>query len=226
VQGSSELSFVSTTGNSTTQSIGAQGELFYRPRPTPWVFQTKVAFVRLTSNGDVKAKSLAVLFRGIRDLSPRLSTFGQYDYLRNLFAGVRHRNTLTSGVAYKAAVTKRQTLTLRAGFGAAIEQRLIDRTDTSGAPTEASMVTRGTATEDMSYALKLSATSDVTDDLHVEESVADAGDWRFNNQLALTTRIVSIVSLKVSNVVRYVNEPVPTFERTDTVTSVSFVVKF
>jgi putative salt-induced outer membrane protein YdiY len=39
----------------------------------------------------------------------------------------------------------------------------------------------------------------------------------------LTAAIASAFSLKVSNIVRYANEPVPGFESTDTITSVALV---
>ena len=51
-------------------------------------------------------------------------------------------------------------------------------------------------------------------------------NWRLDNTLALVAKINTIFSLKVSNVVRYVNAPVEGFETTDTITSVALVAKF
>jgi hypothetical protein len=44
--------------------------------------------------------------------------------------------------------------------------------------------------------------------------------------VALTARVAAGLSLKISNVVRYVGEPVVGFERTDTVTSAALVLSF
>jgi putative salt-induced outer membrane protein YdiY len=44
--------------------------------------------------------------------------------------------------------------------------------------------------------------------------------------IALTARIVSVFSLKVSNQLRFVDEPVPGFERTDSITSAALVFGF
>ena len=48
----------------------------------------------------------------------------------------------------------------------------------------------------------------------------------FNNILAVNAKLVSILSLKASNVVRYVNAPVIGFDSTNTITSIASVAKF
>jgi putative salt-induced outer membrane protein YdiY len=72
----------------------------------------------------------------------------------------------------------------------------------------------------------LSETSDLTDDLATSFDLAEDGTWRLNHLIALTARIASAFSLKVSNQLRFVDEPVPGFERTDTITSAALVVGF
>ena len=47
-----------------------------------------------------------------------------------------------------------------------------------------------------------------------------------DNELSLAAKISTIFSLKVSNVIRYVNEPVAGFETTDMITSAALVAKF
>jgi len=42
----------------------------------------------------------------------------------------------------------------------------------------------------------------------------------------LTARLTTLLSLKVSNTVRYVHEPVIGFETTDTITAFALVLKF
>jgi len=50
--------------------------------------------------------------------------------------------------------------------------------------------------------------------------------FKLNHLIALTARIASAFSLKLSNQLRFVDEPVPGFERTDTITSAALVVGF
>ena len=66
----------------------------------------------------------------------------------------------------------------------------------------------------------------MTDDLQFNASFSDAGDWRTANIASLTARLTTVLSLKVSNTVRYVHEPVIGFETTDTITAFALVLKF
>ncbi len=74
--------------------------------------------------------------------------------------------------------------------------------------------------------LKLSANADITDDARFNFSLSNGDYWRFNNLLAVNAKLVSILSLKASNVVRYVNAPVTGFDSTETITSIAVVAKF
>ena len=56
--------------------------------------------------------------------------------------------------------------------------------------------------------------------------LSDEGTWRLQHAIALTARIAAPLSLKVSNLLRYVDEPVAGFERTDTITSAALVLSF
>jgi putative salt-induced outer membrane protein YdiY len=50
--------------------------------------------------------------------------------------------------------------------------------------------------------------------------------WRLSQTAALTARIATAWSLKLSNQIRFVNDPVPGFEDTDSVTSAALVLSF
>ena len=76
------------------------------------------------------------------------------------------------------------------------------------------------------YKLQLSETSDITDDLLMSFDLSDEGTWRLQHAIALTARVAAPLSLKVSNLLRYVDEPVAGFEQTDTITSAALVLSF
>jgi putative salt-induced outer membrane protein YdiY len=77
-----------------------------------------------------------------------------------------------------------------------------------------------------SYKWTISPTADLTDDYDFSVSFSDAGDWRNANIATLTAKLTTLFSLKLSNIVRYVHEPVVGFENTDTITSIALVAKF
>ena len=212
-EGKAEFALVTTSGNASTQSIGAAGRIIFRP--PQWVIDGQVAFVRNEAEDVVSAKSFAARGRGARVLTPRLQAFGQHSYLRDLFSGVVHRNLTEGGISYLIAQTGRNTLYADAGLGYLKERRTVGvslSTPTAGAGTR--------------YKLQLSETSDITDDLLMSFDFSDEGTWRFEHAIALTARVAAPLSLKVSNLLRYVDEPVAGFEQTDMITSAALVLSF
>lgn len=212
-EGKAEFALVSTTGNASAQSIGAAAQVIFRP--PKWEIDARTAFVRNEADDVVNAKSFAVRGRVGRVLNARLQAFGQHSYLRDLFSGVEHRNLTEGGLSYLMVQRGRNTLYADAGLGYLNERRTTD--------TSLSTMTAGTGAR---YKLQLSETSDITDDLAMSFDLSDAGTWRLQHAIALTAKVAAPLSLKVSNLVRYVDEPVAGFEQTDTITSAALVLSF
>jgi putative salt-induced outer membrane protein YdiY len=212
-EGKAEFQLVTTSGNAASQAIGASGEIILRP--PQWVIEGRVAFVRNEADDVVNAKSFVARGRVARVINPRLQAFGQHAYLRDLFAGVEHRNYTDGGLSYLLVGNDRHTWWADAGLGYLNEQRTVGE--------DLSTATAGTGWR---YKLKLSETSDITDDLLMTFDLSDDGTWRLNHAIALTARVAAPLSLKLSNIVRYVDEPVEGFEKTDTITSAALVLSF
>jgi len=212
-EGKAEFALVTTSGNASTQSIGAAGQITLRP--PQWVIDGQTAFVRNEAEDIVSAKSFAARGRGARVLTPRLQAFGQHSYLRDLFSGVVHRNLTEGGITYLLLQTVRNTLSADAALGYLKERRRVGDS--------LSTATAGTGTR---YKLQVSETSDITDDLLMSFDLSDEGTWRLQHAIALTAKVAAPLSLKISNLVRYVDEPVLGFDQTDTITSAALVLSF
>ena len=212
-EGSAEFAFVGTSGNSSTQTIGAGGEFIYRPNP--WETKVKLNYVRNKADGELTAQSFLLVLRAQRPIRPRLSAYGQYGYQRDRFAGIINRNAFEGGLAYTVIDRAPQKLTVDGGLGYAHESRVLgDDLSTATLATGAN------------YSLKVSETSEVTEDGHLVFSLADGSDWRYANIAALSVKISTLLSLKLSNTIRYVNFPAPGFKNTDVLTSIAVVAKF
>ena len=212
-EGKAEFALVTTTGNASSQTIGTAAEITLRP--PSWVVLGKVGFVRQEAEEVVSAQSLASLARLSRVLNTRLQAYGQHAYLRDLFAGVEQRNIVEGGMSYLLMEAGRHRLFGDAGLGYLNERR------TTQQNLSTPLGTAGTR-----YRLRISETSDLTDDLLTSFDFDENGTWRLNHAIALTARIAGIFSLKVSNQLRFVDEPVPGFERTDSITSAALVLGF
>jgi putative salt-induced outer membrane protein YdiY len=210
---SAELSFVGTGGNSSTETIGVGGSRF--DHVDGWLITSKAAYVRNNSDGVLKAESVALAFQGAKILTPRLSVFGKYGFLHDRFAGIESRNTIAIGEAYILLDNKTNKLTADGAFGYASEERTISPTTKNG-------------TWDMGllYDWKLSDTAEITDEARILFSLSDGNDWRAGNNATVSAKLTTIFSLKLSSTVRFVNQPVPGFLKTDTVTAIALVAKF
>jgi len=212
-EGSAEFAFVSTTGNSDTQTLGLAGEYHYRP--DPWHLQWKAAYVRSEADDLLSAESVRFLFRSDRSLTPRASLFGQWSYLHDGFAAIDHRNSITGGLSYQLVAQAPHELWVDGGLGYTNEQRLIGDD-----------ISTAIGLTGVRYKFKLSDTAEISDDLGFEFSLSNGDDWRLANIVAVTAKMTTILALKVGYTTRYVNAPAPTIEATDTIASVALVAKF
>jgi len=212
-EGSADFAFVGTTGNTDTQTIGLGAELINRPGK--WETKLKTKYIRNKSEDALTAEAFVFSARAQRELKKAIAGFGRYGYERDRFVGIEGRNVIEGGLAFKVIDQARQTLTADASLGYTNEQRLVGE--------DLSTATFGAGA---AYKFKVSATSDISEDAGFNASLSNSSDWRYANALALTAKLTTIFSLKVSNTIRYVNAPVTGFETTDAVTSVALVAKF
>jgi putative salt-induced outer membrane protein len=208
-----EVSFVATGGNSDTQTVGVGGSVVWRP--DPWTTEAKVSFVRSETSDIETARTLSADLRQGRTLTPRVDVFGRYGFLSNEFAGIESRSTIDGGVGYKLLLGPVHTLRADAGLGYSHENR-VDQ-DALSFP----LANFGGA-----YKWQISKTADLTNAALFSTSLDEGEDWRFGNAFAVTAALTSVFSLKAVHEVKYVNAPVPTFEKTDTLMSVALVAKF
>lgn len=211
LEASGQFAFLNTHGNADTQSLGAGGELI--SRPDPWAYRAKVAFAQTETEDELSARSFAGLFRAARALDTRLSVYGQYDFLRDLFAGVEQRHVIEGGASYLAVDAAPHRLRFDAGLGYLYEERPEDHFDSL------------TLSLAAAYRLAISATSELTYEPRFLLPFSDSGAWRFDQNAALGVALNSILSLKVSHTIRYSAAPPDGFEKTDTIMAVSLVAK-
>jgi len=216
--GSAELSFVSTSGNTDTQTLGLGGSI--ECKPNKWTYTAKAAFIRSEADDVETAKSLDTLFRAARDLAPRLKAYGQFIYFQNEFAGIENRYAVEGGLAYMLIVHPKHTLEIDGGIGYTKE----DRVEVIGIPDED--LSFATARTGAIYRWKISENAEFGDDTGFTFNLNDGNDWRFGNVAYIAAKLTTVFALKFSYAVTYLNNPVPGFGKTDTITSAAVVAKF
>lgn len=211
LEASGQFSFLDTRGNASAQSLGVGGDLAWRP--DPWTYTAKAIFAQTESDGVVDARSLAALFRGARALNERLSVYGQYDFLRDVFAGVEQRHVIEGGVSYLVLSAAPHRLQFDAGLGYLYERRPDEHFDSA------------TLSLAAPYRYAFSTTSDFRYEPRFLLTLADLEAWKFDQTAALAVAINTFLSLKVSHTVRYSADPPAGFDTTDAIMAVSLVAK-
>lgn len=211
LEASAQFTFLDTRGNATSQSLGAGGDVIWRP--DPWTLTAKAAFTQNETEGELTARSLTGLLRGSRALSERLSAYGQYDYLRDVFAGVEQRHVIEAGLSYLALNSAPHTLRFDAGLGYLYEERPEEKLDST------------TLSLAAGYRWAISPTSELTYAPRFLLPLAETDAWKFDQEVALAVAINTSLALKLSHTLRYSAEPPEGFETTDTVMAVSLVAK-
>ena len=212
-EGTAEVAFVGTSGNSETSTFSIGGEHILRP--PQWMIRNRARMIRTETENEVAADSLLYAFRAERTINPRMTAFGDYGYFHDRPAGVDHRNAVTGGLTFKVLESARQLFQVEGGLGYLNEQRL------TGDDVSSAVYAAGTT-----YKLKVSATSELTDEIRFLGTFDNSDDWRFAHAIGLTVAINTVFSLKASSTLRYANFPPPGFEKTDTTTAIALVASF
>ena len=210
--GAAEVSFVSTSGNSETQTIGLAGDLTLSPGA--WTTEVKLAFIRSKANNQLNAKSFDMSAQGTRQIDYGLGVYTKTGYLRDRFAGINNRYAVEGGVSFNA-LTGTHTLTARGGGGWTQEQRAL-RDDRN----------MGTANSSADYIWALTETSQLRNEATLTLVLRDRDDWRFTNKFSVSAALNGFFSLKLSHQLGYLNDPVPGFEKTDIKVSAAVVANF
>ncbi len=211
--GSLGLSFVATTGNSDTKTLGAEFSL--KRDPSPWGWDFGASFMRADQNGETTAERYTARGRGERALSPRWSLFAGASGEKNTFAGYDLRTILEAGAEYAALKTPSHELSLDGGL-------TWTREDLVAGPTDDYLG----GILGLSYAWTIREGSSLTERLVYYPDFDTTSNWRATSETALQSSLSEVLALKVAYSVRYDNEPVAGYDDTDTTSTVSLVVSF
>src|SRR5262249_9345253 len=145
--------------------------------------------------------------------SPRVAVYGQYDFLRDLFAGIEQRHIFEGGVSYKLLDGEPHRLRFDAGLGYIHQVAPADTLDSA------------TLSLGAAYRLAISKTSEFTYEPRFLPPLAATDAWKFDQDVALVLAINAIFSVKIAHTLRYSNAPPLGFDTTDRIMAISLVAK-
>ncbi len=213
-----------TTGNTETTDLGVGVNM---TRDTGvWAYGVEA----LADYGEIdgaESKNRWFLAGNIdRQINDRLFGFGRVSYEQDEFSGYDSRTFVGGGLGYDILVGDKTSWTVRGGPGIKIDEIAeIISTDAMGATVITPAVTEESfsfvAGSDFEYAFNDNVKlTNNTNALYAETST------QLNNSLALTAKLSSALSARISFDVRHDTEPPEGFESTDTATRFSLVYGF
>ena len=210
--GSVGLSYLSTSGNTDTESLGLTAN--WTRRPTPWGMEITALANRAEADGVTTAERYYGGLRGMRALGDRFELFGGLSYASDEFAGFDSRVIVEAGGIWKALLGPKHELAFDAGLTWTEEELVL------GASDESMGAVLGAA-----YAWKLSENATFRERLLWFPNFDTSDDWRLRSETTLEAALAASWAIRLGYLSTRDNLPAPGFEETDSSTSVSVVWK-
>jgi putative salt-induced outer membrane protein YdiY len=210
--GSLGFSYLATSGNSDSSTVGLAAS--WARQPTPWGVELQATATRAESEGEETAERLYGAARGKRALSERLELFTGLSYERDPFAGFDSRVVAEAGGLWKAWRGPVHLLDFDLGL-----------TWTREAPTSGPDFDYPGALAGATYTWAISKTSSFRERLVFLPNLDDGDDWRLRSETSLDAALASAWALRLGFLATRDNQPTPGFEKDDTATSISVVWK-
>ncbi len=218
--GKADFSFLSTSGNTDTTSIGAGFDLNYRPKP--WLFTLKGAYLKGATDGVTTAESFTGSVRATRDLTEHIDVFLGGSYLRNRFSGIDNLYGFDGGAGYKFLLGPVHFLRVEGGVGYTHEEDIITADDVTFTTSR----NYANAKAGLQYKWQFTKNAAFTNEFSYLVDLDDTANWFIGDKAAITAAISKVFALQASWTLLYRNQPVIGFGHTDTATAVGLVAKF
>jgi putative salt-induced outer membrane protein len=212
--GSVDLGFVSSSGNTAVQTFSLGQKLTWTP-PGRVSARQALRSVYGKADDEVNANSLnADVSLDFRLIDGNGLTSGA-GFERNRFAGIARRYEEFVGLAYSFATAAADSVRLTT---AAVwtQQRNIDDERSDFVSVRAGV----------NYKRPIGENAVFQQALEVIPNVETSDDWRLNSETSLLAQLRRNVALKLAYVVRYDNQPEPTFRPADRILTAGIQASF
>lgn len=207
------LSYLATEGNAETSSAGV--DTSYRREWGVWSLDANAAAVRATRNDVETAESAHSQLRGRRKIIDGLEATAGLRGETNRFAGIEMRTIADTSLSWSAVTTPTWRLRTLYGLSWTREEPKGER------PVSSSL---GGLLQ-LQNTVKISESSELNGQVTAYPDMEDTGDYRINANLALQAALNRHLALRLGYDLKYDNEPIRGFERTDTTSTASLVVQ-
>jgi len=206
-------SFVGTNGNSDTASTGA--DFSAHRRGLVWQMESAATAVRTTSLDTTTAERYLGMLRVQRKLTPIVGASAGAKLERDRFAGLDFRSIIDGSLSWALVKQPQWTLDGVTGLGWLHESRLVglDVNDPVGIFQLLSRIPFGAA-------------GDTTQRFTFYPDFRTSSAYRSEAEVTAQAAMNAHLALKLGYLLRYSNDPVPGFKKTDNTTTASLVLRW
>jgi putative salt-induced outer membrane protein YdiY len=206
-------SFVGTSGNSDTSSTGA--DFIAHRRGAVWKLESAATIVRTSSDGTATAERYLGMLRAQRSLTARIGVTSGLRLERDRFAGLDLRSILDAGLSYALVHHPEWTLDGLTSIAWLHESRTVlsGIDDPIGVLQLLSRIPFGTA-------------GDTTQRFTFYPDFKTSAAYRSEAEVTAQAAMSAHLALKIGYLLRFSNDPVPGFKKTDNTTTASVVLRW
>ncbi len=209
----SEISFVNTTGNTRTQSLGSKNKLVYERRRASVLVDANRHAAREKGRSIAENYFISEQIRWKIAKPNYLFELGRWE--KDRFSGMDSRLTFGGGIGREMFRTSRNSLLLEIGVQHSWEDRKSERAERFGS-------TRGFGV----YNLMLTGKNEFTQTAEFIKDFHDTDAYRLNMVSSIKANVIFRMFMKISYEIKYDNEAVRGFSKTDTILSLSLLLDF
>jgi putative salt-induced outer membrane protein len=213
LKGRAEASYVRTTGNTDAQTLAGKLGGSYIEGVNRYFLKSGVLFAK--SDGDETSNRWLIEGRYERGLSDRLFAFAELDYLKDKFSGYDSKIQFGPGVGYEFIKTDRHFLK-----GLASLLYTWDNYTDGGTDSYATAKLAGDYTWQIQENLKFRQYADY------QVSLKDTNVFFVNSETALEVKVATNISLGLSYLIAYQNDPPGDAKHNDRTFLTSLIVDF
>ena len=206
-------SFVGTSGNTDTSSIGA--DFAAHRRGLVWQLESTATAVRVSTNDVKTAERYLGQLQGKRKLTPIIGLVAGEKLERDQFSGIDFRSILRGGLSWALVRSPDWTLDGLTGIGWNHESR-------RNGPT----LNHAVGVLQLLSRIPFGTAGDTTQRFTFYPDFSQSSAYRSEAEITAQAAMNAHLALKLGYLFRYSNDPVPTFKKTDNTTTASVVLRW
>jgi putative salt-induced outer membrane protein len=214
-------SFVGTNGNSDTASTGV--DFIAHRRGPVWRIESQATAVRTNSQDATTAERYLGMLRGERKLTPIVGLSSGAKFERDRFSGLDFRSILDAGFSWALVHRPEWTLDGLSSIAWLHESRTCEG---QAADCTATGLNDPVAVLQALSRIPFGSGGDSTQRFTYYPDLKTVSAYRSEAEVTVQAAMNAHLALKIGYLLRYSNQPVPGFKKTDNTTTASVVVRW